>query len=158
MEDFKQYLISEYKRTVGEYSAIDWRFTHNLTTKVDKKTNITLNNHSISINIKFYDKEMKLLYSTFIKFVNNELNNQNANKLVNISPAELNNKFMFAKPDIVKVIIDEYNNKQNEIYSKISNLKDYCECESIATSKEFKGELIQIKDTQNKILKKAFDM
>lgn len=168
LEAFKEYLASEYKNSIKNCSAIDWNFSHSLSSKLDRKSNKCINQHYITINMSFYDKEMKLLCKAVMKFINNELPKQFADKLVNISPAELTNKFMYAKQDIIHVINDEYRRKQYKINIKIEQLKQYCETNSIAISKEFKGELTQISDAHgagnsvspknNVIAKKEFNM
>lgn len=154
MEVFKGYLASEYDNK--NCSAIDWKFTHSISCKLDKKSKVCLNQHIINISMAFYDKDMKLLCKAVVKFVNNELPKQIADKLVKISPAELTNKFMFAKKEIINQINNDYKSKLNKIKTKIDELNKYCEKESIATSSEFKGELTQISDSV--VTKKAFDM
>jgi len=161
MEQFKDYLASEYQ--VKDAAAIEMKCTHSMNVKIDKKTSIPMNMHTINVTLKFYDKEMKLLKTGTAKFVNNEIPKSQEKKYVNISPKELNNKFMAVRSEIIKKIMLDYTLKSNEIKSKMSDLKQYAgkEKDSIAVEDEFKGKLVQPADTEietPKKSKKQYDM
>lgn len=151
MQHFKDYLVSEYK--VEGATSILLKFTHSLSVKIDKKTMKPLNTHTINCTVQFYDKDLNLLHKASIKFINNVLNKNDAKKLINISPKELENRFNSARREIVAEIQKDYIEKRNDIDEKIYALSMY-ECVDVnIIPDEFKGELIQIaKD------KPSFDM
>jgi len=146
MEEFKNYLAKESQS--GDAPAIDLKFGHTLTVKADNKSQSFLNVHTVTVNIKFYDKHMKLLDSANYKFINNELAKSYEKKLVNISAPELNNKFMAARPEIIASLAKEYQEKLNNIKAKISSLNLYAgkKNDSIAIDDQFKGELVQVSE------------
>ena len=156
MESFKEYVISEYR--VENYTSVSFKFTHTATLTVDKKTEAHMYKHTINVAIKFYDKDMALLDTHTLKFVNNELNKKQAGSLVNIAPKELENRFNAARRDIVREIQNEYLAKRRDIEDKIDTLRWY-ENVNVADRSvipsEFKGVKVQAKDSVDK---KVFDM
>ena len=158
MEGFKSYIIDEFKDKAKGYVATKFKFTHSVTVKIDKQSNIPLKNNIIKVNIKFVDKDMNVLHSAIVTFENNIITKANAKKLINISPKELENKFMVARKDIVSIIMNEYCDKLADINSEIDSLKNYIGVDGII-SHEFKGESIQIVDADVKDKNKQhFDM
>ena len=155
MESFKEYVINEFR--VDGFTSVSFSFTHRLTVKIDKPTKKVLNVHTINTTVQFFDKDMNLLRRSTLKFINNVLNKKDAEKLVHISPKELENRFNLARREIVGEILIEYLKRSNEINEKINMLNMY---ENVNVShdeivpSEYKGELIQIK-TEGK---QKFDM
>ena len=153
---FKDYVVNEYK--VENHVSTSFRFSHSLKSSIDKKTNKIMNNHTINVDIKLFDKDLNLLKSDSLKFVNNVLNKKKAESLVNISPDELENRFNAARREIVSEIQTEYLKKKRDIENKIDSLMLY---ENVGVkdhdiiSSEYKGELIQMKNANNK---QIFDM
>ena len=158
MESFEQYLLQEYKDI--SYNVVNFQYSHNTSIKMAKKTNIPIKQNTVFVNIKFYNKNVDLIKSVNIKFVNNILAKVCEKKLVNIAPSELNNKFMIARGEIIKTIYDKLAIKYNKIKSKINDLNDYRgkPNDSIAINYEFKGEQIDIVDAINKDNNRSFDM
>jgi len=159
IDDFKKYLSSEFQ--VDSATAIELKFTHNLSIKIDKKTKLPINVHAITACIRFFDKDMNLLTSANVKFINNELSKQCEKKLVNIAPKELSNKFMAARPAIIASILAEYTDKLADVKSKIHDLNTYAgkENDSPAINDQFKGELVQVAtDNAQPSAKKTFEM
>jgi len=156
MEQFKSYLASEYQ--VKDATSIELRFNHTMNIKTDKKSNTPMNIHTIIATIRFYDKDMNMLKSGSVKFVNNELAKVSENKLINIAPKELGNKFMCARKEIIRVIMGEYKDKLDDIRGKIKLLKMFegKDNEDITVEDEFRGELVQISDKRKE--KKTFEM
>ena len=153
---FKDYVVNEYK--VENHASTSFKFSHSLKSSIDKKTNKIMNNHTINVDIKLFDKDLNLLKSDSLKFVNNVLNKKKAESLVNISPDELENRFNAARREIVSEIQTEYLKKKRDIENKIDSLMLY---ENVGVkdhdiiSSEYKGELIQMKNANNK---QIFDM
>ena len=146
MQQFIDYLITEYKDKATGYAAIDTKFTHSSTIKIDKKSNVPLKNDIIKVSITFYDKSMNKLYSSVISFENNLLPKTQAKKLVNIAPKELENKFATAKNEICNVILRELIDKRNELNEKIDDIIKYKGGNSIIPT-EFKGESITVTES-----------
>ena len=156
---FQNYLISEYK--VQDFAAVEFKYNHSENIKLDKKLEKYVVQHVILVGIKFYDKTLKLLHSANLKFVNNVLAKVCEKKLVNIAPAELNNKFMAARSDIIKTITDELIAKLNEVGTKLKSVESYSgkANANISISDQFKGELSQVLDSPvNVVSKNTFDM
>ena len=86
MNDFKNYLISEFKDRSKDFVAVDIKFSHSLTIKFDKKSNKTLKKNIIKVSIKFFNKDLKLLYNDSIQFENNLIPKSKSETLINISP------------------------------------------------------------------------
>ena len=152
-EDFKAYLLNEFN--IDGVASVLIKPTHSLNMKIDKKSKKILNNHTITVNISLYDKDLTLLKKDNLKFVNNELIKKDAERIVNISPKELTNRFNFAKKDITKMIYDDLVKKMNTVNDKINalNLYEDLKDKNDAIPSEFKGELIQLSKEKQK-----FDM
>jgi hypothetical protein len=153
---FKNYVINEYK--IENIASVSFKFSHSLTTSIDKKTNEVMNKHAINVAVKFFDKDLHLLHGDTLKFVNNVLNKKKADSLVNISPKELENRFNEARREIVAEIQKDYLEKRKDIDEKINSLMTY---ENITVKDHdiiksaYKGELIQKADGESK---QKFDM
>lgn len=143
METFKAYLIDEFKDQAKGYAAVEFKFGHTSNVKIDRKTNISLKNEVIKVNIKFVDKNMCVLKTATISFENNLLPKIQAKKLINIAPKELENRFNAARRSICNEILEDLVKKCNDLSSKISDLKNYIGVDGIIPS-EFKGENISI--------------
>ena len=76
---FKDYVVNEYK--VENHASTSFKYSHSLKTSIDKKTNKIMNNHTINVDIKLYDKDLNLLKSDSLKFVNNVLNKNDRRKI-----------------------------------------------------------------------------
>ena len=148
MDNFEQYVISEFK--VDNQAAVEIKYTHNISIKK------AVINHMITMNLKFYDKNVKLLKTCALKFVNNVLAPSYAKKLININPGELNNKFMSAKEDIIKVIHAEYEEKMHELVEKMNQLNQFSKSQ-FSIEDKFRGELIKPVEQEVKN-KKKYDM
>ena len=159
MQQFIDYLTTEYRDKATGYAAIDTKFTHSSTIKIDKFSNVTLKNNIIKVGITFYDKSMNKLYSANISFENNILPKTQAKKLVNIAPKELENKFATAKNEICNVILRELLDKRNELNEKIDDITKYKGVDGVIPA-EFKGESITITESHEipVKLKPKFDM
>lgn len=147
-DNFEQYVISEFK--VDNQAAVEIKYTHNISIKK------AVINHMITMNLKFYDKNVKLLKTCALKFVNNVLAPSYAKKLININPGELNNKFMSAKEDIIKVIHAEYEEKMHELVEKMNQLNQFSKSQ-FSIEDKFRGELIKPVEQEVKN-KKKYDM
>ena len=123
MQDFKSELIKEFD--IKDYAAIEFRFNHSLKNSFDKKANINITKNNILVNVKFYDKTAKLIFSGNIKFINDKLANVSEKKLKNISPEELNKKFINAKNDIINSIAEDINTKINDLNERLNILNNY---------------------------------
>ena len=117
MDSFKEYIISEFR--VDGTTSISFKFTHTLTTRVDRRSKKMLNNHTINIVVQFFDCELNLLRKESLKFVNNVLTKKDAERLVNIAPKELENRFNVARREIAAVIMHDYIEKMDTINEKM---------------------------------------
>ena len=111
--------------------------------KNDKQSLTQLRCDLIKVNIAFFDKSMNKLFSTAITFENNLLNKAQSKKLINISPKELENKFMVAKNEICEIILNEYLEKRKDLNEKINEITKYKGVKGIIPD-AFKGESINI--------------
>ena len=157
IETFQEYVKSEFKNI--DAAATEFKYAHTSGLKKDKDSGKLITMHYINVGVRFFDKNMKLLHSTTFKFVNNLLTKNCEKKLINISPKELNNKFMYARKEIIKLIMSQNQEKLNDIQNEINLLKEFAgkDNDNMMINDEFKGELIQIKD-DTKTDKKIFDM
>lgn len=147
MDNFKNYLVSEFKEQAKGYAAVEFKFNHSVNLKNDKATSKPLRIDIIKVNMKFVDKSMNILHTASIQFENNVIPKTKAKTLVNISPKELENKFAIAKKEICKIIHDELNEKNKDIEIRMNNLKEYIGGVGIIPN-EFKGEVIKVEDEQ----------
>lgn len=158
MEEFKNYLNSEFRNKIVGYTAVEMNYSFNENTKIDKKTNKHLKEYVLTIFIKYFDKDMNCLYQTSLKFINNLLSKSQANKLINISPKELENKYMIARKEICSKINKDFSDKILELKSKQESLKNYIGKTNILINREFQGEKIEIANIEKISNKKSFDM
>ena len=156
LQAFKDYAMSEY--VVDNVTSTSFKFTHTLKVTFDKKSGKALNSHTVNVAIRLYDRDLRLLHSDTLKFVNNVLDKKKADALVNISPKELENRFNAARRDIITEIHREYLERKQEINDKIDSLMMY---ENVGVKDHdviqsaYKGELVQI-SSEN--VKQKFDM
>lgn len=150
MESFKEYVISEFKPSAPGYVAAEFKFTYSNKVKVDKKSMVTIVVNTIRVGVKLFDKDMNVLISKGISFENNVLTKMSKKALVNIAPAELENKFNAALGEISNVIMNEYQEKLDDVQTHIDCLNHYLGREGITPS-EFKGERIQIASNSGEV-------
>lgn len=143
MQSFKDYLVSEFAERAKNHVAIDFKFSHSISMKIDKSTNKHLKIDIIKVTLKFFDKNLNLLHSASISFENNVIPKIKAKQLINISPKELEVKFGFAKREICNEIYKELKEKLDDFQLKLTNLNNYIGSEGIIPT-EFKGETINI--------------
>ena len=161
MEAFKEYLIQEFRDKVTNYVACEFKYSHSNKLKLNKASGVNLKIDVVKIVLKLYDRDMNVLLNDTITFENNVIPKSKEKSFINISPKELNNKFAFAKNEIIKIIMNEYNEKRDELNTKISDLKKYLGNESDIITPKMKGETVKIDDSnKNDILNKRvkFDM
>ena len=170
MQEFKDYILLEYKEMVPNFAATKFDFSHSSRPKIDKKSHTTLTLNTIHVNIKFFDKDMNQLLTKTISFENNLLSKPCKKLLVNIAPAELENKFNSALKDIYTIIMKSYTAELNMLNIKIRNLNLYLNSDNELSREgiepiipfEFKGESIKMSDIKpnelNHKQKQQFDM
>ena len=162
MESLKSYLIDEFKDRAKGYVAVEFKFTHSVTMRNDKLTKTPLKVDIVKVSLRFVDRDMNTLNSSNIVFENNAIQKSKEKQFVNISPKELNNKFCFAKHEIIRLIMNEYTNKRDELNVKIESLKSYAGNEKDIIDSTFKGEVVNVVENdkpKDKPTKKAkFDM
>ena len=159
MQAFKDYVIEEFRELARGFVGVEFKFSHGVGTKADKKTETLLKIDSVKCNVKFYDKDMNLLCARLLSFENDVVPKSFAKKLVNISADELANRFCSAKNEICKIIMDEYNERRLDITDRIFDLSKYCGGSvNNVTPPEFAGESIQPVGVVTKKKQINFDM
>jgi len=123
LESFEAYLLREYND--NNAVCVKFKYSHSIKTTVDKVSKTPLIHNIITVKIDSYDAHHKLIASHSEKFVDGEIKRTKANPLVNIAPAELNNKFAAAKAEIATLIMNEYDVKLDEVTTKINQLNAY---------------------------------
>ena len=157
MEALKTYLVDEFKNRAKGYVAVEFKFSHNVNVRIDKKSKIPLKIDVIKVSLRFVDKAMNTLLSSNIVFENNAIPKNKEKQFINISPKELNNKFCFAKHEIIRTIMNEYISKRDELIAKIDSLKSYAGNDNDIIDSKFKGQIVDIVDS-DKPMKAKFDM
>ena len=157
MEALKAYLVDEFKNRAKGYVAVEFKFSHNVNVRIDKKSKIPLKIDVIKVSLRFVDKAMNTLLSSNIVFENNAIPKSKEKQFINISPKELNNKFCFAKHEIIRTIMNEYISKRDELIAKIDSLKSYAGNDNDIIDSKFKGQIVNIVDS-DKPMKAKFDM
>ena len=147
MQSFKDYVIQEFKSQAETYTAVEFKFSHGVGSKVDKKSELIMKVDYIKVAVKFYDKDMNLLISKMLTFENNVVPKSIGKKLVNISPDELNNKFNEARPEICSVIMKEYTSRHEELSEKIKELNIYTGHNGDVIPDKFKGQSLVIENS-----------
>ena len=150
LKDFENYVIGEFK--VDTQAAIEIKYSYSY--KIDKSM---VKNHTITMNLKFYNENAKLLKSSMLKFTNNLLPKSYAKKLININPGELTNKFMSAKKEIVDIIRSEYEGELTKINMKMKELNSYSS-EIFDVDDKFRRETVDIVLPDPIPNKKKYDM
>ena len=160
MQALKQYLIEEFRDRAKGYVACEFKFSHYMKIKPDRASGISLKVDVVKICLRFVDRDMNTLYNGSVVFENNVILKSKEKSFVNISPKELNNKFAFAKAEIIKNIMDEYKDKLTELNKKINELIMYSGNASDVIKPSMKGEVVKISEDDNAdmIAKKSFDM
>jgi len=124
MNAFEAYLLKEYQLNQNAVCN-KFTYTHSTKQKIDKPSKRPVINNIITVKIDSYDDKHNLLGSHTEKFIDGHIQRTKQNKLINISPDELNNKFSFAKASIVQLIVADYNNKLKDIQAKIDDINAY---------------------------------
>ena len=120
---FESYLLDEYKDSNVVCTA--FKYSHTTKQKIDKVSKVPLTNNVINVKIDCYDDKHNLIASHTEKFIDGEVQRAKNKELVNIAPAELNNRFAAAKQCIANRIMSEYLVKLNDIQEKINSLNAY---------------------------------
>ena len=156
MDQFEQYLLSEYQLPSN---VVCNKFTYAHTSKqtVDKASKIPIINHIINVKIISYDDKHNLISTHSEKFIDGRIQRTKQNKLINISPDELNNKFSFAKSSIINVIKSDYQNKLNDIQDKIKELDSYCRVDGVIPTEFVNEPVIAEKSDSSKKIEKHFE-
>ena len=159
MDQLKAYLIDEFKEKAKGYVAVEFKFTHHVNMRMDKETKTPLKIDVVKVCLRFVDKDLNTLHSSNVQFENNAIQKSKEKQFVNISPKELNNKFCFAKSEIIRAIMNEYINKRNELNEKIDSLKAYGGHDNDVIDSKFKGEVVNVVEQEVKPSKKQrFEM
>ena len=162
MESFKAYLIDELKDKAKGFVGVEFKFTHSVSMKNDKTTKIPLKVDVVRVSLRFVDKDLNTLHTANIAFENNAIKKSKEKQFVNISPKELNNKFCFAKSEIIRTIMNEYTSKRNELNEKIELLKSFAGNDNEVIDTKFKGKVVNVVDNDKPIEKPSkkvrFDM
>lgn len=138
LEDFKNYVISEYANddVVKNYKVAHFKYFHTnkskevkLTKKMikdgvtEKPSNVNVD--IVRISIKFIDDNLEALLSKSISFENNELSTACKNSLKNITADELQTKYIKALPMIIQTIQDDYTSIIHEYNTKLQQLSSF---------------------------------
>ena len=130
MEAFIDYLLKEYQLP-DEVVCNNVSFAYSQKNKIDKKSNVPITDHVITVKIDSYDKDHSKLASNTERFVNGQIQRSKSKKLINISPDELNNRFGNAKASICSQIQKQNSDKVKGLNDIINDLKQYCSNMSI---------------------------
>ena len=133
MNAFEEYLLKEYQLP-SNVCCNKFSYTHSTKQKIDNVSKRPIINNIINVKIESYDEKHNLISSHSEKFIDGHIHRTKQNKLINISPDELNNKFGFAKSHIVQVIVADYNNKLKDIQEKIDEINAYVHISQIIPS------------------------
>ena len=158
MNQFKDYLIQEYKEKAKGFVAVEIKFSHSFNIKNDSKSGIIRKNNIIKTSLKFVDKDLNPLFTTSVVFENNLIPKRLHKSFININYKELENRFNLAKNEICRQILNDYVEKKNDLDEKISNLKSYNNVSVGVIPNEFKGENISIIKQYEIQKKNNFDM
>ena len=139
MQDFIDYLLKEYLLP-KEVVCHKVSFTHSSKLKIDKVSNVPITNHTITVKVDCFDKDHQKIASISERFIDGEIKRTKTKPLINISPAELNNRFAKAKVSICSRIQSNYADKLRELNDDINDLKEYCGRELSIIPTEFVNE------------------
>ena len=123
MIDFESYVKTNW--SVPDSTSCGIKYTHTSRVSVDKKSNVTVINHTINMTLSWFDKDNNLLQTEKLAFTNDDMNKTYDKKMLTINRQELVNKFRAAKTQIVRKIIDEKNEKLLKINDEINSLQSY---------------------------------
>ena len=146
MQALKDYLIDEFRDKARGYVAVEFKFTHSTKIKPDKSSSVNLKIDAVKICLKFVDRDMNTLHNCSVVFENNVIPKSKEKSFINISAKELDNRFAFAKAEIIKTIMDDYVEKRDEINTKIDELKTYLGNASDVITPKMKGKVVKIAD------------
>ena len=147
MQGLEEYLIDEYKDRARGYVAVDFKYTHSTRIKLDKASGVSLKIDIVKVAMKFVDRGMNVLYHGSVVFENNAIPKGKEKGFVNISAKELNNKFAFAKGEVVRSIMREYIDKRNELEAKIEELEMYLGHDNDIIKPCMKGQVVKVVDS-----------
>lgn len=156
MEAFIDYLLKEYQLP-SEVVCNKTTFTHSTKNRIDKKSNTPITNNIITVKIESFDKHHNKLASITEHFIDGNIERPKTKALVNIAPAELNNKFSAAKSQICSVINSIYNERLNELKDSIHELSEYCGSDISVIPDEFINEAKITKETKPEKQKTKFE-
>ena len=146
MQAFKAYILQEFGRT--DYAASEFKYTYTTNTKMDKSSMRPLVHNSINVKVNIVDKDMQVLDSKSFKFVDNELTKANEKKLINIAPAELDNRFVAALPEIAGIIGGDISGRISDLHDQLSSLNAYTHHNNTVIPDAFRGKSVVIGSTE----------
>ena len=153
MDAFEEYLLSEYNLP-SNVCCNNFKYTHSTKNKVDKSSNRPITNHIIRIKIDSYDANHNLISTHSEVIQDGHISRTKQNKLINISPDELNNRFGAAKLQISQTINAEYTNKLNDIQEKINELNSYVKSNGVIPNQFINEPQIAAKSNEEPAKKK----
>ena len=156
MENFIDYLLKEYNLP-SDVVCNKTTFTHSTKNKIDKKSNVPITNNIITVKIESFDKHHNKLASITERFIDGQIDRPKTKKLINISPAELNNKFPSAKSQICSVINLTYNERLKDLKDSINELNEYCGSDIGVIPDEFINEAKLTKEPKPEKQKTKFE-
>ena len=106
MNSFEEYLLKEYQ--TANVVCVSFKYSHSAKEKIDKASKVPIINNTINVKVDCYDDKHNLLASHTEKFIDGEIHRTKNNPLINIAPAEINNRFASVKQDIANRIMSEY--------------------------------------------------
>ena len=156
MNDFVEYLLQEFQLP-KEVVCHKVSFSHSSKVKIDKLSKVPITNHTITVKIDCFDDEHNKLASILERFIDGEIKRTKTKPLINISPAELNNRFGKAKLSICSRIQSNYADKLRELNDDINELKEYCGSDISIIPTEFVNEPKVAKEVEPEKSKSKFE-
>ena len=153
MDAFEEYLLREYQ-PLSNVVCNKFTFTHCTKRKIDKTSQVPVINNIINVKIESYDEKHNLIATHCEKFIDGHISRTKQNKLINISPDELNNRFGAAKLQISQTINAEYTNKLNDIQEKINELNSYVKSNGVIPNQFINEPQIAAKSNEEPAKKK----
>ena len=123
MQDFETYIKSNYN--VQNAVACGVIYTHTTRTSIDKKSKVSIRNHTINVKLTWFDKDNNNLLVEKLTFINDTLSKACEKQCKTISPTEVTNKFRVAKHDIVRLLIRAKCDKINDLQNDVNILHTY---------------------------------
>ena len=123
MQDFEQYVKSNYQ--ISNAAACNISYTFSKRTSKDRKSKANVIIYTITMKLTWLDAAGKQLRTEKLAFANDELTKASEKQLRTINPGDTTNRFRAAKNEIIHTLVHAKQSKIDDLMQERAQLLTY---------------------------------